>query len=116
VSVEDAANVAAGEEIPKPNLTTDTSRVCEEFAPSGRLSSLLAKLVMTALRKQSMIHFSDGVQTAAHSRLVLLFFFPFSRPESTAKSRLRMMMMVLRDMIFPLPFSLTGPQLGFPTR
>jgi hypothetical protein len=77
VSVEDAANVAAGEEIPKPNLTTDTSRVCEEFAPSGRLSSLLAKLVMTALRKRSMIHFSDGVQTAAHSRLVLLFFsFP----------------------------------------
>jgi hypothetical protein len=76
VSVEDAANVAAGEEIPKPKMT-GTSQGCEEFAPSGRLSSLLAKLVMTVLRKRSMIHFSDGVQTAAHSRLVLHFFsFP----------------------------------------
>jgi len=44
---------------------------------------------MTSVAKQPLIYFSDGVQKAAHSRLVVIFFlsilFSFPRPGSTAK-------------------------------
>jgi hypothetical protein len=58
-----------------------------------------------------MIHFSDGVQTAVHSRL----FLPFLRPgvdRQKVDSGMMMMMMILQDTVYLLPFLLIEPQLS----
>ena len=70
------ASVAEGGETPKPKMT-DTSPVCEKSPQAADSRNCWQNSIRRALRTRPMFPFSDGVQTAVHSRLSILVLVSF---------------------------------------